>query len=88
VKVKDLPNFPKEKVDEKGLSDHSLCKLEGYNQARSEIGELEIPERELDVEKVKTLLLSPNLDVAINFDENVAEYLAQAICSNQKELMR
>jgi len=76
----------------KNEADKIKAKMQGYNLARSEIGELEIPE--LDVEKVKTIIHQTrhwqalHLEVRAEILEDVKNGLAQAICSKQKELMR
>lgn len=79
TKIKNIYGFPAEKeITPNGCACGLRidCTCETYNQIRKEIGELDIT---LDIEKIKELLLSPNLDVLIKFDENVAEIIATAL---------
>lgn len=55
MKIKDLKGFPKEKEELEGVYSDDIAEIDGYNQALSELGEIEI---EID-EKVALEIIRP-----------------------------
>ena len=86
MKIKDLQGFPEKKavkgVIEYGKDVHACGVDDGYNQALSELGELEV---ELDVEKIIELLM-PEFGMAGIMQEAI-DRVATAI-ANSKEVVR
>ena len=79
MKIKDLQGFPEKKEVDKGINDYDWRShtKDGYNQALSELGELEV---ELDVEIIEEIIdqIHPQFRIP---------RLAQAI-ANSKEVVR
>jgi len=71
TKVKDLKGFPKKKVSEGRCHECAGNNTDGYNQAREEIGNLEIKP---SVEKIEKIIQEQISNIPV-----VSHFLAKAI---------